>query len=267
MIKGLALVLFLGLPLRGATCMNYSFTLENGALVLYQTYSEIALPDHERAFGTASASGNVVRRTMLDEKRQAWLAFELHIERKPGPGPIRFLLSMEPLGGSAFFGQKAAPREIENGDRILMDVLEEPGTGRKIFDTFQVGMGVPMQIMPLPRSVPQIPGAGTAIHIQDPRFMNGLDVFAQTKGSATGPEVAISVPNRGRFIFSSQSEPGFRMEAIVDGARLLFVVGGNMYDVPCSAPVVEPAGSWYLWVRREPLEGRATVPNLDLSIQ
>jgi hypothetical protein len=246
---------------------DYSFTLANGALVLYQTYSEITMPDQERAFGTASASGNVIRRTMLDEKRQPWLAFELHIDRKPGPGPIRFLLSMEPLGGAAFFGQKPVPREIENGDRILMDVLEEPGTWRKIFDTFQVGIAIPMQIMPLSRSVPQIPAAGAAIHLQDPQFMKGLDVFAQTRGSATGTEVAISVPDRGRLIFSSQPKPGFRMEAIVDGARLLFVVGSDFYDVHCSAPLMEPAGSWYLWVRREPLQGRTTVPNLDLSIQ
>jgi hypothetical protein len=80
-------------------------------------------------------------------------------------------------GGSAFFGQKAEPREIENGDRVMLDVVEEPGTGRKIFDTFQVGIGVPMQILLLPRSVPHIPSPGATIRIQDPQFRKGVDVF------------------------------------------------------------------------------------------
>jgi hypothetical protein len=42
---------------------------------------------------------------------------------------------MVPRPGLAFFGQRPIVHEIENGDRILLDVLEEPGTGRKIFDT------------------------------------------------------------------------------------------------------------------------------------
>jgi hypothetical protein len=222
--------------------------------------------DWQETFGTASASGNVIRRTMLDRDRKPWLAFEVHIERKPGAGPIHFLLSMEPLGGAAFFGEKAAPREIENGDRILMDVLEEPGTGRKIFDTFQVGVGVPMQIMPLARSVPQIPKQGTVIHLQNPQFLKRTDVYARAAAEISGAKIAISVPDRGRFLFSTQPEQGFRMEAIAERDHIRFIVGNDLLVVQCSAPIVEGGGPVYLWVKREPLEGRPAVPNLDLSI-
>lgn len=260
----LLMALLFCLPSYASETLNSSFQLDNGAMVLYQTYSEITLQDQEGAFGTVSASGNTIRRTMLDDKHQTWLAFELHVDRKPGPGPIRFLLSMQPLGGAAFFGQKAEPREIENGDRVMLDVVEEPGTGRRIFDTFQVGIGVPMQILRLPRSVPHIPNPTVAVHIHDPQFRNGLDVFAEAQGSVTGAQVAISVPDRGRFLFSSQPLPGYRMEAVVDRSRLMFVVGNDSFDVQCRSPLIEPSGSWYLWVRREPLEGRASVPNLDL---
>ena len=140
----LSLLLLLALPLAAQEENNYIFKLDNGAQVLYQVYSEIDLgrkANEQKVFGSASASGNVIRRSMRDDKGNAWLAFELHIDRKPGSGPIRFRISMQPMGGAAFFGQRADPREIENGDRILLDVLEEPGTGRKIFDTFQVGIG------------------------------------------------------------------------------------------------------------------------------
>jgi hypothetical protein len=264
MMRVLLAVLCLALPARAAEEMNYSFRLGNGALVLYQTFSQVRLSNKEKAFGTASASGNIIRRAMLDENHEPWIAFELHIDRKPGPGPIRFLLSMEPMGGWGFFGGKPAPREIENGDRILLDVLEEPGTGRKIYDTFQVGIDVPMQIMPLAHDVPQVPAAGTRLHITNPRFMHGLDVAAKCEGTVHGTLVALSVPEKGRFLFSSGPAPGFRMEAIVDGARLMFVVGNELYDVFTADPIVAP-GSWYLWVRREGAPGTASEPTLYLS--
>jgi hypothetical protein len=267
MIKPFFLTLFIGSSLIAQSMKNYAFNLENGAQVLYQTYSQVTMPNDEKAFGTAIASGNVIRRTMLDENRKTWLAFELHIDRKPGE-PIRFLLSMEPLGGWGFFNQKPAPREIENGDRVLLDVLEQPDTGRKIFDTFQVGVGVPMQIMPLPTSIPQVPRAGTQIHLQSPRFMKGLDAFAKNEGTVTGTQVAVLVPDAGQFTFSSQPEPGFRMEAIADGNRLLFVVGNDSYDIESSQPVVDASGSWYLWVRHEPPpQGPTSAMTLELSIR
>lgn len=268
MIRFLVLMLGASLTLTGQTMMNYIFHLDNGAQILYQTFSQVAMTDTEKAYGTASASGNMIRRTMIDDRGKPWLGFEVHIDRKPGTGPIAFLLSMEPLGGAGFFGQKPAAREIENGDRILMDVLEEPGTGRKIYDTFQVGIGVPMQIMPLPHAVPQIPGLGTQIHLQSPRFMKGLDAFASSEGLVTGARVAIAVPGKGRFIFSTRQEPGFRMEAIADRARLMFIIGADYYDIQCAAPVVEPSGSWYLWVRKDTApQGQGSEPTLDLSIK
>jgi hypothetical protein len=262
-----AIWLWLALPLAGQVMHYTSLHLENGALIIYQTFSEVAIKDQEKAFGTVTASGNVIRRTMLDAKGQAWLGFELHIERKPGPDPIRFLLSMEPLGGSGFFGQKASPREIENGDRILLDVLEEPGTGRKVFDMFQVGVDVPLQGMPLSRSVPHVPTEGAAMHLADPKFMNGLKVFAQATNTVDGPDLAITVPQRGRFTFSTKPRLGFRMEGIADGPRLMFVVGSDLFNVFCAAPIFTEKGSWYVWVRRELPTGPAGVPNLDLTVQ
>jgi len=268
MIRLFVLTLCLCATLPAQEMENYIFHLENGAQVLYQTFSQIPLSDKEKAFGTADASGNVIRRTMFDENRKPWIAFELHIDRRPGPGPAHFLLSMEPLGGWNFFGQRPAGREIANGDRILLDVLEEPGTGRKIYDTFQVGIGVPMQIMPLPHFVPQMPKPGTPMHIRNPQFMDGLQVFAQNEYGIDGPRLVLSVPGKGRFVFSTQSAPGFRMEAIADGKRLMFVVGDTMWDIHTASPVVEPSGSWYLWVRRESeTQDLVSTPTLHLNVK
>jgi len=252
--------------------MNYIFNLDNGARVLYTTYSEVTLKDQAQMFGKATASGNMIERTMTDGSNKTWLGFQLRIERVPGDGPIRFNLSMEPLGGWGFFGQKAAPRVIENGDRVLLDVVQEPGTGRKLFDSFQVGIGVGMQLMPPTRSIPQVPAAGAVIHLQAPHLkMSARDAaisMGASESSISGVSGALTVPGKGRFTFSSHAEPGFRMEGVGEGKRLSFVVGENLYWIECSAPVMDGSGAWYLWVRFEATpEKRTDVPTLELSNQ
>jgi hypothetical protein len=118
--------------------------------------------------------------------------------------------------------------------------------------------------MPVSKHVPQVPRAGTSVHLQ--RFIKGLDVLARSDGVVSATQVAISVPGKGQYIFPSQREPGFRMEAIADESRLRFVVGNDSNEVDCSAPIVESAGSWYLWVRYESaLPGRSSIPSLELS--
>jgi hypothetical protein len=170
MIRLLIGVVCACVALQAQSAMNYIFNLDNGARILYTTYSEVTLKDQAQMFGKATASGNTIERTMTDGSNKTWLGFQLRIERIPGDGPIRFNLSMDPLGGWGFFGQKATPRVIENGDRILLDVVQEPGTGRKLFDSFQVGIGVGMQIMPPTRSIPQIPAPRAVIHLSEPRI-------------------------------------------------------------------------------------------------
>lgn len=229
---------------------NDTFHLDNGAVVFYQTYSQADLTDRARMFGTTTASGNTIQRNMTDRTNRTWLGFRLQITRLPGD-PIRFRISMSPLGNWGFFGQSAPPREIQNGDRVLLDVLQEPGTGRKIYDTFQVGIGVDMQMMPMAKTIPQMPMAGAAIHLQNPSLLRGTESLGKNLPSSDGASISVQVPGQGRFSFSSRPEPGFRMEAIAEGNRLMFVAGNAQYSVECSSPVLDTPGAWYLWVRRE----------------
>jgi hypothetical protein len=229
---------------------NDTFHLTNGAVVFYQTYSQADLTDRARMFGTTSASGINIQRTMTDGTNRTWLGFRLQILRLPGD-PIRFRISMVPLDSWGFFGQGAPPRDIQNGDRVLLDVLEEPGTGRKIYDTFQVGIGVDMQMMPMAKTIPQMPMAGAVIHLQNPNFFSGTASIGKNASSIDGTSISVQVPGQGRFSFSSRPESGFRMEAIAEGNRLMFVAGNAQYSIECSSPIVDSAGAWYLWVRRE----------------
>jgi hypothetical protein len=229
---------------------NDTFRLDNGAVVFYQTYSQLDLPDQARMFGATRAYGNTIQRTMTDGANRTWLGFALQIARLPGD-PIRFRISMGPLDNWGFFGQSAPAREIQNGDRVLLDVLEEPGTGRKIYDTFQVGIGVDMQMMPMAKTIPRIPSPGAAIHLQSPVFLFGKTSLGKSGSALSGASISVRVPGQGRFSFSSRPEPGFRMEAIAEGNRLMFVAGNALYTVECSSPIADGAGAWYLWIQRE----------------
>jgi hypothetical protein len=276
-IRALFLAVLLGGNLHAQLMsgMNYIFKLDNGARVLYTTYSQenpaIGRTDTARMYGTAAASGNVIRRTMTDGKDQVWLGFELHIDRLPGD-PIRFRLSMTPIGGVSFFGERAPAREINNGDRILLDVLEEPGTGRKVYDSFQVGIGVDMQLLPPPRNLPGMPAAGATIQLQQPELKQSAPTamisHGRSDGTVKASTVSLLVPRKGRFLFSTQPKPGFRMEAIGERKHLFFVSGKDLYDVQCAGPVMDSAGSWYLWVKYEPDTGsskNSDIPELRLQ--
>jgi hypothetical protein len=158
---------------------------------------------------------------------------------------------------------------------VLLDVLEEPGTGRKVFDAFQIGIGVPLQGMPLSKSIPEVPRHGALIHLQNPRIMKeptardrqtgaAPQVFAQSAGTIAGTIVAISIPDKGRFVFSSAPLPGFRMGAIAEAAELTFLDGSNIYAVHLSAPVVTEAKSSYLWVKSGSDNPGISAPLLEL---
>src|SRR5580700_1805580 len=101
---GLAcMVLGAGGIVHAQSMRNDTFHLDNGAVVLYQTYSQADVADKSRMFGSTSASGNTILRTMTDGTNRTWLGFRLQIMRLPGD-PVRFRISMGPLDMWGFFG-------------------------------------------------------------------------------------------------------------------------------------------------------------------
>jgi hypothetical protein len=103
-----------------------------------------------------------------------WLGFDLQIDRVGNCGTFR--LAVQPIDGVPFFRQTPALRDIRDDDRVLLDVLEQSAGGKKVFDTFQVGLkGTPMQIMPMPLSVPDVPDSGTVLRVDHPRLVKGVE--------------------------------------------------------------------------------------------
>jgi hypothetical protein len=254
------------IALHAQAVKDYDFHLDNGAHVLYQTYGQA-----DANLGTARAFGNTIERNVMDGKNVRQLGFQLRIDKLPGD-PIRFRVSMggplEDLRGGfwGYFGRTAPPREIQNGDRVILDVLEESATGRKIFDTFQVGIGIGMHTMPVAKTVPQTPAAGAVIHLQNPELLAGTTVLGKSSSALSGGAIRLRVRNKGTFSFSTRAEPGYRMEAIAEGHALMFVTGGDRYDIECASPVMDGAGAWYLWVRQDAEDFRSSAPELLLTL-
>jgi hypothetical protein len=250
---------------------DYDFHLDNGAEVLYQTYGQADARDPSPNLGTARAFGNTIERNVMDGQNARQLGFQLRIEKLAGD-PIRFRISMGPENQWGFFGRSAPPREIQNGDRVLLDVLEEPATGRKISDTFQVGIGIGMHTMPTAKTVPQTPQAGAVIRLQNPEFLAGTSLLAKASGSGknasgvSGATIGLLVPGKGWFRFSTRPEPGYRMEGIAEGNVLMFVVGSERFDIQCASPVMDGAGAWYVWVRHDAADFRMGAPTLELTL-
>jgi hypothetical protein len=235
------------------TQTNYIFNLDNGGMVLYQVYSELAIEGGHKAIAKAETSGNRIRRILVKPDGLPWLGFDLHIDRVGNGGSFR--LTVQPIDGVPFFRQTPALRDIRDGDRILLDVLEQSASGKKVFDTFQVGLkGTPMQIMPMPLSVPDVLDSGAVLRIDHPRLVKGVETLAEGVSSLTGSKVALDW-GPSVFAFSTTPEKGYRMEGFVEGNTLRFVTGSEQYSLICKSPIIDQPGAWYVWVMNRPAAG------------
>ncbi len=257
MMKWLLLAVCAGVTADAQAVKEYDFRLNNGAEVLYQTFAEADSKAPSPNLGAAYGEGDSIVRTVTDASKIRTLGFRLRIEKMPGD-PIRFRVSMGPLDSWTFFGQSAPQREIQNGDRVMLDVLEDPVTKRKIFDSFQVGIGVGLHAMPVAKTNPRAPVAGTVIHLQTPELSEGKTLLGSNASLISGTSLSVHLSGKPAFSFSTQSQNGFRMEAIAEGNVLMFVSGSESYEIQCTAPIIDGTGVWYLWVRRD----ASVAPNL-----
>lgn len=244
-------------PALAQTQKNYVFNLPTDVLVLYQVYSEVTLTANDQAVSKVEANGSRIRRVLWNSAGLPWLGFDVLLERLDS---TRIRISVEPIPGVAFFAKKPADRIVSPADRLMLDVLESPETGKRVFDTFQVGFaGTPMQIMPMPRSIPNLPHPGAQIRLFGPRLLSGTQTVGSTTANAQGLRIRVEAKRVGReFSFASKPERGYRMEAIAEGKVIRFLDGNSTYTLETASPVIAEPGAWYLWVQARATEVNAT---------
>jgi hypothetical protein len=229
--------------------------LANGASVYYQWWQELDADYRppQNAPQDIDVSGNAVVRRWLRNDGSIWFGYQVHFDKA---GDAAFKVSFTPITGVPFFEQAPEPREIRDGERVMMNVLEEPKTGRKAFDVFQVCLpGTPGAFLPLPyeNGVPAIIPVGTELRLSHARFRLGNRMEqARDNGISMDSHVSMNVPNFGRFSFSSSPGPGYKLEALAEGNNLRFIGGSEEHAIEADTQIVDQAGAWLLWVRFDP---------------
>lgn len=231
------------------------FDLPNGATVLYQGWRTPAAPFPR--FPHVLQSGNAIRRIVTADNGAVLVEFDVLVDVLDNHAGFR--IHFAPVSGMPFFAKAPEPRDVRPGDHVMVDVLEQAATGKRLFDSIKAGYrDTPMTMLPLSPDVPQVVGAGSVLTLDRPELLNenGRPI-ANTKERVSGKRVSASAEDGGqevRFAFSSEPAPGFRLEAVVYArprAMIIFTDGELVYCLTAAAPIMPQSGPALIWVRKE----------------
>lgn len=229
------------------------FDLPNGATVLYQGWRQYS--GALIRFPRLTAAGNAIRRTVTAENGATLVEFDVQVDVLPNRAG--FHIHFAPVPGAPFFAKAPEPRDVLPGDYVLVDVLVQPGTGKRTFDSLKAGFrDTPMALLPLPPDVPGVAAAGSTMTLENPVLLNeqGFPI-AKAAIKVCGRRVRVEAPNRRRFTLSTEPAPGFRLEAMVYGQKprpvLAFTDGELVYYLTSASAILPETGPALLWVRKE----------------
>jgi hypothetical protein len=261
-----ALLFFLGaFPASGQVgTEGVAFSLTNGIQVTYEIWNNVPAAaktsprdaiDLSQSLNTVSHSGSVIYRKLKYPDGTPWLGYEIHFDRSGDS--TDFQISFAPLSGYPFFEQAPEARQVHDGDYVLLDVLEQPGTGNKVFDCFQVYLnGTPHAYFPMPEhNLANVIPTSANLRLDHARMAySAYEDLAMLQDTSvlSGKNVELQSATVGRVDLSAEPGPGYRLEAVAEENRIQFVSGEDRYSITSNAPVVDQPGAWFVWVRFEP---------------
>ena len=218
------------------------------------------------------ADDNLVHRLLVDAEGNFVFGYDLVVE--PIAASKQFRVSVKPLsadfaqqlrsrpqpdatkrmsGSISTLSRAAAAQLIEDGDAFALDLLVNAQTGVKIVDVVKLSFDR-AKLWSAPRGLPlrDFTLGNVELAVRDYKLtINGEPVGGKPARSVAGALVWLSVPDRGRFIFSLIPREGYNFQktGIIEGNRISFTAGGDVYEWTSSAPVVgNSSGNWNLWV-------------------
>jgi hypothetical protein len=171
-----------------------------------------------------------------------YLGYDLEVERIEGTNKFRFYI--QPLSldwdvcSRGRVGPKTPaplptyppPQEIEQGDRILLDVAVDPITGRKATEEIQIlSVEAPSKIEPRDLQLDDLAILG----LRSPTLLEDGKTVGTTSITGTDRILALSVPGRGWIYLSIRSHEGYNFQkaGTIDGSRARFTAGGHEYEL------------------------------------
>lgn len=155
------------------------------------------------------------------------------------------------------FPKSTEPQTLEDGDAFSLDLLVNQNTGVKIVDVVRVAFDRANIWDNNPGTLPRdFAVDAVELAVKDYRLLvngNVVSVGRSTKGCA-GTLLWFYVQDRGRFIFSLVPRAGYEFQkvGIIEDNRIEFTVSGNHYEWLSSSPILQPGGTWNLWVLHDP---------------
>ena len=215
----------------------------------------------------ASDKENIIYRIIANEKTKTYFGYDLEVKETNEKGKYKVFikpLSSENLKSAAEkdgFKPQTSPKypdavEINEGDLITLDVMENPQTKEKVTDYIKV-FYKPADFTDF--FAERTPIRDFTIDDIDLKIIK-FEVFADNQsilkvgGGASGPNIFFNLKGKGRFIFSLFPRPGYDFQKIgeIENNKILFKYNGVDYKIVSSEPIVGAGGHWNLWVLPDP---------------
>lgn len=216
-----------------------------------------------------SGDNRIIHRVLTDGNQRVIFGYDLWINSDPVTR--KFSLAVKPADDAfrrsflkegsttrsaelfATFSESAAPRTLEDGDAVSVELLVNRESGLKIVDVVRVTFD---RLRLFEKNFESAPRDFTldAIALSMKSYELAIDgtVVAKRK-SSVGYEGALLwfyVPDRGRFIVSLVPREGynFQKSGIVEGNRIEFFAAKAHYEWISDGPILAQGGTWNLWV-------------------
>lgn len=219
---------------------------------------------------------NGIHRVVLDKDGK--LLFVYGVEAWRDALPQTFFIRIKPVdrdleleraaGMPWLFGKAthpfptvAAVREfpgVRLGDAILLDILQNPATGEKIFDV----------ISPIESSAARS-APGDSFRVANARVVvNGQTMRVTGDGAAAGAALAIRLPAKGSYYLATHSSTqySFQPAGKVEHDRLTLKLDGDTISILGSGDLLRNSAYSTVWVYHDPGQNRQFV-SLERKIQ
>ncbi len=272
----------------------------DGTTVLFENKIASAITENPgakvRAINVLSTFGNanVVHRIFVDGENKSHFGYDLEVKKEDNG---KFTLTFKSLSVILFVANSdrkilptfPKPLQIDEGDTLSVDLMENPKTKEKIADIIKIVQGKPNQNSntnqfvrsesPNTRitstmNVTKLYSSDSSAQPKDftidkvmmqltnaSLFIN--DQQKAEKQSVLAGNIYFYVKGKGRFILSLTPHEGFKFQkvGVIDVMKISFEIGGDKYEIKSSFPIMFYGGKWNLWVLHEP----NYLPNSDVE--
>ena len=155
------------------------------------------------------------------------------------------------------FPKSTEPHTLDDGDAFSLDLLVNENRGVKIVDVVKVAFDRANIWDNNPRTLPRdFTLDAVELAVKDYRLLVNGNVVSVGKSTraCNGTLLWFYIQDRGRFIVSLVPREGYQFQkvGIVEDNRIEFTLGGNHYEWLSSSPILQPGGTWSLWVLHDP---------------